>query len=276
MGTGVEEDFLKRLAKDHSGFSSLITQDDSISLVMENFLRKISYPLIRNISINYGGLDKYDVFPRPMPNLYAGTQLTQMGRYRNTGTFNVTFKGHQGSDSMALTQELSFPANVPNHPFVPRMWASGKIDYLLDEIAIYGEQTELVDAVKYLGKRYQIITPYTSMLVIEPTDIRLIEDKTAKLAKQVNIINAPNPFRTSTLIKISVPKLTTPQRMTIRIYDIQGKLIRTLVTEITVGGNFMIRWDRTNQIGYKVAAGYYLAVLEIGNMRKMIKMQVIK
>ena len=91
---------------------------------------------------------------------------------------------------------------MPNHPFVARMWASSKIDFLLDEIEVYGEQPELVNAVKNLGKRYAILTPYTSFIVIE--DPVAIQDKTKPLARELRMLqNHPNPFRTSTTIQFS-------------------------------------------------------------------------
>ena len=49
--------------------------------------------------------------------------------------------------------------------FLPRLWAGRKISYLLNQIRLYGENDELVDAVVSLSRRYGIITPYTSFLI---------------------------------------------------------------------------------------------------------------
>jgi Ca-activated chloride channel family protein len=51
--------------------------------------------------------------------------------------------------------------------FIPRLWASRKIGYLLNQIRYQGENQEWVDAVIELSLRYGIITPYTSFLVVE-------------------------------------------------------------------------------------------------------------
>ena len=228
IGSDVEAGFLKQLARGNSGFSMDILANDSISAVMENFMKKISYPLLRNIALDYGGLDKYDLFPRFLPNLYWGSQLTVLGRYRNAGTFEVTFSGSVLDSGFTMKQSLAFPSPASNHPFVPRMWASAKIDFLLDDIAIYGELKELVDEVKRLGKKYAIITPYTSMLVVEPPT-RLTEDKTQGTAREMAIFqNTPNPFNPSTLIRFNVPKLVSPQKMQLSIYDVTGNQVRTL------------------------------------------------
>ena len=157
MGT----DFLKLLAKQNSGFATMILADDSISVIMQSFMNKISFPLLRDLSIDCGGISAYDMYPNPLPNLYAGAQLSVLGRYRTSGQFPDHLPRRRGTDSLILKQTLAFPSPAGNHPFVPRMWASAKIDYLLDEIGIYGELPELVNAVKYLGIRYAIITKYT-------------------------------------------------------------------------------------------------------------------
>lgn len=276
IGDEVEEPFLKLLAKQNSGFSIMIMEDDSIDIVMESFMKKISYPLIKNITIDYDGFDKYDIFPRTLPNLYTSSQMTILGRYRNTGTFTVTFSGNVGSQPFSLSSDLTFPSSMPNHPFVARMWASTKIDFLLDEIEIHGKVPELVNAVKYLGKRYCIITPFTSFIVIEdnPTSI---QDKTVPYANAVALYqNFPNPFTNVTTIKFSVPISQKAVVMQLRIFDSRGRLVHTLIDEMTMGGNYLVKWDGKDDSGRSLGSGYYIAWLKAGNVIKMIKMRLLK
>jgi Ca-activated chloride channel homolog len=277
IGDQVGADFLKLLAAQNDGFATMILADDSINVIMQSFMNKISYPLLKNLSIDYGGISAYDIYPNPLPNLYAGAQLSVLGRFRTSGEYPVTFHGSRGQDTLTLQQTLAFPAGK-NHPFVPRMWASAKIDYLLNEIAMYGESTELVDGVKTLGKKYSIITKYTSAVVIEPTiDVKNMIDKTVKLAASLKLFqNLPNPFAATTRIRYCVPAQKSPQCMSVKIYDASGKLVRTLVNETTMGGNYLVSWNATDDNGRKLSAGIYLAVLEIGQARQMITMRYIR
>jgi Ca-activated chloride channel family protein len=282
IGEGIEKSFLMQCAKENSGFFYHITEDDSISLVLSSFFKKISYPLIRDVSVSFGGLVTYDTYPKTLPNLYAGTQLAVLGRYKKGGEYTVECDGVQHSTPLSISAHLGFPAQSANQPFVPRMWASAKIDYLLYEIAVKGEIGELVDNVKNLGKKYNIITPYTSMLVVEPewrnTGVsQLVEDKRGRkpatfMLKQ----NVPNPFRTTTTITFSVPPLSAAQRMALRVYDAQGKLVRTLVDDYSAGGKYRISWDGCNGQGMLVTPGVYIAVLEVGAMRQMISMRMVE
>jgi Ca-activated chloride channel family protein len=278
FGIGSEPDsgFLKRLSIENNGFPTLIAADDSISAIMNSFMHKISYPLIKNSSLDYGSLTTSEVLPNPIPNLYAGTQLTVLGRYKNAGEPVITFKGVRGKDSLTLQQTLAFPAGTASHPFVPRMWASAKIDWILNQISMYGELKELVDQVKRLGKKYSIITPYTSMLVLEPTATMPIEDKTISL-KLPQLLNSPNPISSFTTIRYCVPHMNAPQKVTLRIFNTRGCLVRTLVNDITLGGNFMVRWDVKNNFGTLVPAGMYFAILETsGGTRLMLSMKVLR
>jgi Ca-activated chloride channel family protein len=276
IGDGVETDFLKLLAKQNDGFATMILADDSINVMMQSFMSKISFPLLKNLAVNYSGISAYDIYPSPLPNLYAGAQLTVLGRYRTSGEFPITVTGSRGQDTLTLQQTLAFPA-AQSDPFVPRMWASAKIDFLLNEIAIYGELSELVNGVKALGKKYSIITKYTSAVVLEPTDAKNMLDKTAGLSKTVKLFqNLPNPFTASTQLRYCVPVQKSPQLMSIKIYDASGKLVKTLVDEVTAGGNYVVHWNATDDHGRKLSAGIYFAVLQVGQVRQMVTMRYMR
>ena len=160
---------------------------------------------------------------------------------------------------------------------MPRMWASAKISSLLDQISLYGEAAELKNAVKALGLKYSIVTPYTSLIAVE-TAVRpgqIAEDKTLATPLSLQLVNLTNPVRAITTIRYALPVKSTPQQVSIKIFDARGKLVRTLVNDFTMGGNFMVKWDVKDNAGKRVAAGSYFAVLEAGSARSMIQMRVM-
>jgi Ca-activated chloride channel family protein len=279
IGDDVDGPFLTQLSLDNNGSATMIGTDTVITTVLAGFMQTISYPLIKNCSISYGGLPTYDVLPNPLPNLVATTQLTVLGRYSGAGTYNVSFKGVSGKDSMAFSQPLAFPSSVTNQPFVPRMWASAKINSLLDQIGLYGASNELVNAVKALGLKYSIVTPYTSLIAVETgTTVRpgqISEDKTAPKQLSLQFVSMSNPVRSMTTIRYAVPVKASPQQVSIKIFDARGRLVKTLVNDLTMGGNFMVKWDAKDSAGKKVPAGFYFAVLEAGQARSMVQMRVM-
>ena len=66
--------------------------------------------------------------------------------------------------------------------------------------------------------------------------------------------NYPNPFNSSTTINYDIPE---SQHIAIRIYDIRGRLIKTLIDEHQNAGYKSITWDGTNEDNEKVSAGVY-------------------
>ncbi|MEN8172701.1 MAG: hypothetical protein ABFS03_07445, partial [Chloroflexota bacterium] len=60
---------------------------------------------------------------------------------------------------------------------IPRLWATRKIGYLLNEIRLHGAEQELVDQIVRLSIRYGIVTPYTSYLVTEPMPLGVEEQE---------------------------------------------------------------------------------------------------
>ena len=276
IGADVDTTFLSRLSAENNGSYQTIASDDSIASMMAKFMKKISYPLIRNISLNYGTLESFDVYPRVLPNLYAGSQLTVQGRFQKPVSSAITFRGLQGSREIIMRQNVDFTREAVNHPFVPCMWASAKIDYLLDQIALYGQQKELVDNVKVLGKKYGIITPYTSILVVEPGVSRVLEDKTIAMpAKFGMILVNADPRAESITIRCAIPRLTTPGTAMLRIFDARGQLVKTLMQEPVAGGNFLVRWDRRSENGSRMTAGMYIAILEVGGEKAMLRIRLL-
>ena len=68
---------------------------------------------------------------------------------------------------VCLEREGFFPSHDLSHDFIPRLWATRRIGYLMGEIRLNGERDELVEEIIRLSTEYGIMTPYTSYLVVE-------------------------------------------------------------------------------------------------------------
>jgi hypothetical protein len=156
------------------------------------------------------------------------------------------------------------------------MWASAKIDYLMNEIAVAGEQKELVDNVKKLGKKYSIITKYTSLLVLEPNKNTAIEDKLAMRPVSFKFTAVMDLNAHLVTLNYALPYGNTPQNVKIRIFDARGTLVRELVNEVVAGGNYFVKWNCRNEHNMTVAAGSYIAVITAGSFRQMLQIQVVR
>jgi hypothetical protein len=74
----------------------------------------------------------------------------------------------------------------------------------------------------------------------------------------------PNPARTKLNIKYGVSRAT---RVTIKLYDIAGKLTRTLANDIQKPGYYNLVWNRTDSRGRRASAGVYFCTLSTNDRR---------
>ncbi|MCJ7457935.1 MAG: T9SS type A sorting domain-containing protein, partial [candidate division Zixibacteria bacterium] len=85
--------------------------------------------------------------------------------------------------------------------------------------------------------------------------------------------NYPNPFNPTTNISFALP---IDSKVSLKIYNIAGQLVRTLVNETMVAGTHTVTWDGINSNGEKVASGIYFYKLNAGDYSKTMKMVMTK
>jgi hypothetical protein len=168
----------------------------------------------------------------------------------------------------------SFPDTLGGYRFVPRLWARGKIDHLLDLIEIYGETDELVNQIIELSLTFQILTPYTA-LYVDPTDIE--QKKSEVVPGQFKLFaNYPNPFNPETTIRYNLPSDQSTYRVIIKIYDVLGQLVVTLRDQQQRPGMYQLTWDGRNSSGQAVPSGVYFLTLEAGSFKATQKMLLVR
>lgn len=85
--------------------------------------------------------------------------------------------------------------------------------------------------------------------------------------------NRPNPFSPSTAISYTLP---ASGRTRLRIFDLSGRLVATLVDDVRSAGEHEVRWDGRNGGGGDVAAGVYFARLEFAGQTEVSKLVVVR
>ncbi len=170
VGDDVDTLLLDSIVRDQHGTGTYVRPTERIDEEVASLYNKISAPVLTNITLETGGLNTGDVYPaQPLPDLFAGAQLTLVGRYRgDASNLSFTLKGQvNGKDQTFVYSGLNFPARAGGDSFIARLWATRRIGDLLNSIRLNGENKELIDSVVSLSVRYGIITPYTSFLITE-------------------------------------------------------------------------------------------------------------
>src|SRR5258705_7224140 len=118
------------------------------------------------------GVETDLVYPREMPDVFKGSQVTLIGRYRNAISMDyvrLKLDGRAGGAARSYFYDnLRFPLREEANDYLPRLWATRRVGWLMEQVRTNGEQQELRDEIVDLGTRYGIVTPYTSYLALEP------------------------------------------------------------------------------------------------------------
>jgi fibronectin type 3 domain-containing protein len=85
--------------------------------------------------------------------------------------------------------------------------------------------------------------------------------------------NVPNPFNPTTSISFALPDRA---RATLRVYDVQGRHVKTLVDEVLDAGMKHAEWDATDARGNRVGSGMYFYRLTAGEKTITKKMILLK
>ncbi|MBI3360140.1 MAG: VWA domain-containing protein, partial [Chloroflexi bacterium] len=167
VGDDVDTILLDTLVEQHHGASAYVRPGERIDEAVSAFYAKVSTPVLSDIKIDFGNALVEDTYPDPLPDLFAGSQLVLVGRYRQGASGTIMLSGKVNGEQRAFEYaDQTFRASG-GEAFIPRLWATRKIGYLLNQIRLHGEKKEWVDTIVALSVRYGIITPYTSYLITE-------------------------------------------------------------------------------------------------------------
>ena len=172
VGYDVNTALLDKLATENGGVADYVEPKEDLEVKVSNFFAKVSYPVLSDLQLDMAGVEADLVYPRSMPDVFKGSQVTLIGRYRNPIDMDyvrLKLMGQSAGASRTLFyNNLRFQLREDANDFVPRLWATRRVGWLMEQIRTNGEQEELRNEIADLGTRYGIVTPYTSYLAVEP------------------------------------------------------------------------------------------------------------
>ncbi|MEC7850226.1 MAG: T9SS type A sorting domain-containing protein, partial [Candidatus Neomarinimicrobiota bacterium] len=85
--------------------------------------------------------------------------------------------------------------------------------------------------------------------------------------------NHPNPFNPVTSLRYDLPE---DGLVNITVYDMMGRIVKTLVNNSQTAGYKSIQWNATNDRDEPISAGLYLYTIQAGGLRQTKKMVLLK
>jgi len=192
IGTDVNTHLLDKITEETRAASQYVLPDEELEVKVSNFFAKIKEPVLANPTIKFTGDVRVSrLYPSPLPDLFRGDQLVLVGRYTGSGASAIILEGTVAGAKRQFTYEVTFPKHSDENEFIPKLWATRRVGYLLDEIRLHGENAELRDEVTELARQYGIVTPYTAYLIAEDEDRRQVPLSMQSLPR----INTDNSVR---------------------------------------------------------------------------------
>jgi len=173
IGSDVNTQLLDQIAEGTRAFSQYVLENEDLEVKVSNFYTRIKEPVLTNVRLEFGGgVRTSKLYPAQLPDLFKGDQLVLTGRYSGSGEVEAKLTGTTNGREQTFTYKVKFDDS--SNDYVARLWATRRVGFLLDEIRIHGETTELRDEATDLARRYGIVTPYTAYLIVEDEDRRRV------------------------------------------------------------------------------------------------------
>lgn len=177
VGDDLNARLLDRIADEGAGTSDFARDGRDFEVKIGGFYDKVANPVLADLALDLSAFGAYDVYPKRLGDLFKGSQLVVMGRYRTPKDGTVVLSGMFNGKKQVFEYRGDAAKESKQFDFVPRLWAIRKVGYLLEEIRLRGEKPELREEIVSLGKKYGIVTPYTSYLVVEDVPMPVAQNR---------------------------------------------------------------------------------------------------
>ena len=181
VGYDVNVQLLDKLVEENYGSSDYVRPAEPLEAKVSGMYNKIRNPVLTNVKVDVAGVETTDRYPRAIGDLFHGSQLIVVGRYSaanirslsdRRGTLVISGQYEGKTRTFEYPVIFKEPGRSSTDSFIERLWAMRRVGYLLDQVQVNGESSEVVDEIVRLSRDYGIITPYTSFLADETTRLQ--------------------------------------------------------------------------------------------------------
>lgn len=172
VGNDANVPLLRSIAAATGGESVRISTRGDVAGLARALARRLRQAPLSGLQLEVeGGVTLHEVAPSALPPLFPGSQLAAWARYDGTGMARFRLTGWRSGRREVLETVVDLPAEAPLHPELRRGWARARVDDLLQAVRSGREEAVAVRELTRLGVEHSIVTPFTSLLVLESDDM---------------------------------------------------------------------------------------------------------
>jgi Ca-activated chloride channel family protein len=189
VGHDVNVPLLDKLADTTRAVTSYVLPEEDVELKVARTFARLGHPVLAEPTLGANvrpdeAARLREVLPRRLPDLFAGDQMVVLGQYRGDAPLQFRLDGRSPAGSASYTFTLPVATATTAHGFVPRLWASRQIAFLVDELRQQAGDLggplarpqpafadprlrELRDEILRLSARFGVLGEYTAFLATE-------------------------------------------------------------------------------------------------------------
>ncbi|HOJ05623.1 MAG TPA: VIT domain-containing protein [Bacteroidota bacterium] len=275
----VPSPLLEHLAEASDGMYTMLEQGDNV------------FDVLRRVTFSFGSTSVRDVgitFPADVRASYTTSMLLDSGVVSSTasGLFLAEGEGNcvmqyrlaGTSQDIVRTRPLRLLADSTSPVEISRLWASRRIKDLLAQLREVTDSTEIREEIIRLSERYMVLSPFTAFIVYKADPPQMNSIGTLTMPDHCELRqNYPNPFNPSTSITFTLPmRVHAGETVLLRIYDLAGRLVRTLYHGPARPGSTTLPWDGRDDGGAVLPSGVYRCVLYWRGESRSISMTLLR
>ncbi|MCK5944421.1 MAG: VWA domain-containing protein, partial [Planctomycetes bacterium] len=191
VGNDVNVPLLDRIADQTRAVTTYVQPEEDVEVKVARTFARLDHPVLAGPSLRtVDGAGEVvsrtaEVLPRRINDLFAGDQLVVLGQYRGEQDLTFELRGRTPTGDKRFRFTLPVRSASTRHAFVPRLWASRQIAFLVDELRQQGGDLgapfgtpqrdpfadprlrELRDEILRLSTRFGVLGEYTAFLARE-------------------------------------------------------------------------------------------------------------
>jgi Ca-activated chloride channel family protein len=171
MGNNSNWPLMRLIAETSGGFYDAVSNDGDIIGAILLAKSKIVSEALHDATLTIDGVQTFDRTDDIIGKIYRGQQLVIFGHYQKGGVANVKLAAKLTGQDATYTTTFDFPDVSRDYPELERLWALDTIEHtIMKETVGVLPPSESESAIRDLGLKYQLVTDYTSMVVLTDGD----------------------------------------------------------------------------------------------------------
>jgi Ca-activated chloride channel family protein len=166
IGYAPNRHLVRRLAEIGRGTFDFVARAEEVGARTDSFLARIDRPVMTGLSIRWDGAPPEEIYPRTLPDLYAGEPLFVSLRLRaSPAAARAVLTGHVAGGPLRLDVEV-LPGAARGSGIATR-WARAKVEDLMDGLSLGADEAAVRQEVVAVALGFDLVTRFTSLVAVE-------------------------------------------------------------------------------------------------------------